>query len=116
MGSFYKQRQRYEAEKMAKQVMETPKFKEALKEQELRATLNALARFSFMMCGFLETRHGYKKKGLEKFLKFVLVGLEETEDNSDFFVEYENYYIEEFGLDVLASLGLGLEKREEQHG
>mgnify|MGYP003319152779 CR=1 FL=1 len=69
-----------------------------------------------MTCGFLETRHGYKKKGLEKFLKFVLVGLEETEDNSDFFVEYENYYIEEFGLDVLASLGLGLEKREEQHG
>ena len=35
MGSLNKQRKRYEAEKMAKQVMETPKFKEALKEQEL---------------------------------------------------------------------------------
>ena len=112
MSKLDKLRKRYEAEKMAKKVMDNPAFKEAMRQQEERATLNALARFTFMMCGFLETRHGYKKKGLEKFLKSVLAGLKETEDNSDFFIEYENYYNDEYGLDVLAALGLGLEEKE----
>ncbi len=112
MGSLNKIRKRYEAEKMAKQVMASPKFKEAMKEQEERAVLNALARFAFMMCGFLETRHGYKKDGLKKFLAFVMVNLQCTDDNEDFFLDYDKYYKDEYGLDVLAELGLGLEKND----
>lgn len=111
MGSINKQRKRYEAEKMAKQVMETQKFKEAMKQQEERAVLNALARFVFIMCGFLETRHGYKKDGLKKFLAFVMVNLQCTDDDLNFFLDYEKYYKSEYGLDVLAELGLGLEEK-----
>lgn len=109
MAKIDKYRKRYEAEKMAKQVMDSPQFKEAMRQQEERAVLNALARFSFMMCGFLETRHGYKAEGLKKFLKFVTVSLECTEDDSNFFLEYDKYYKDEYGLDVLGELGLGLE-------
>lgn len=63
------------------------------------------------MCGFLETRHGYKAAGLKKFLDFVVVSLKETEDNIEFFKDYDVYYKEEYGLDVLAELGLGLEEK-----
>ncbi len=111
MGSLAKQRKRYEAEKMAKKVMDAPAFKEAMRQQEERAVLNALARFTFIMCGFLETRHGYKKEGLKKFLQFVGTSLDETENNDDFFIGYDQYYKSEYGLDVLGELGLGLEEK-----
>ena len=111
MSRLDRMRKKYEVEKMTLQVIDSPKFKEVLKEHEEKAVLHALARFTFMMCGFLETRHGYKANGLKKFLKSVLAGLKETEDNSDFFIEYENYYKDEYDLDVLAELGLGLEEK-----
>lgn len=111
MGSLNKQRKRYEAEKMAKQVMETPKFKEALKEQELRATTNAIARLAFIACEFLENNHGYKKVGLKKFLKYLLDCLEYTGTDEEFFLTHDKYYKEIHGLDVLAELGLGLEEK-----
>ena len=110
MGYLDKMRQREAKRKLAEEVMNTPEFKEVMRQQEERAVLNALARFTFMMCGFLETRHGYKKDGLKKFLAFVLVNLKCTEDNSDFFKDYDAYYKDEYGLDVLAELGLGLEE------
>ena len=111
MSRLDKMRKRYEAEKMAKQVMETPVFQDAIRQHEEKAVIHALARFAFMMCGFLETRHGYKKEGLKKFLQFVNVNLQCTEDDVNFFLEYENYFKEEYGLDVLGALGLGLEEK-----
>jgi hypothetical protein len=72
----------------------------------------ALARFAFMMCGYLETRHGYKKDGLNRYLSFLLVNLECTSDDDDFFEEYDKYYKSEYGLDVLAALGMELGEKE----
>jgi hypothetical protein len=111
MGSLLKQRKRYEAEKMAKQVMNTPSFKETLKEQEIRATTNAIARLAFIACEFLENNHGYKKVGLKKFLKYLLDCLEYTGTDDEFFITHEKYYKEMMGLDVLAELGLALEEK-----
>lgn len=110
MGYLDKMRQREAKRKLAEEVMNTPEFKEAMRQQEERAVLNALARFTYMMCGFLETRHGYKKDGLKKFLAFVMVNLQCTDDNAMFFKEYDEYFKDEYGLDVLAELGLGLEE------
>ena len=111
MGYFEKQRKRQATEKLTREVMNTTEFKQAMKLQEEQAVLNALGRFTFMMCGFLETRHGYKKAGLEKFLAFVKTSLECTADSADFFKDYDEYYKDEMGLDVLDSLGLGLEAK-----
>ena len=111
MSYWDKVRKKEARKKLTQEVLNAPEFKEYMRQHEEQAVLNALGRFTFMMCGFLETRHGYKKKGLEKFLKSVIAGLEETEDNVDFFKDYDAYYKDEFGLDVLAELGLGLEEK-----
>ena len=111
MGSLNKQRKRYEAEKMAKRVMDAPQFKEALKEQEIKATTNAIARLAFISCEFLENNHGYKKVGLKKFLKYLLDCLEYTETDDEFFLTHDKYYKTIHGLDVLGELGLGLEEQ-----
>lgn len=111
MASFYKQRKRYEAEKMTKQVMSNPKFKEAMKEQEIRATANAIAKLAFISCEFLENKHGYKKAGLENFLKYLLHFVGEIGTDEEFLITQDKYYKEIYGLDVLAKLGLGLEEK-----
>ena len=109
MGNINKMRKRYESEKMAKRVMDTPEFKEAMRKQEEQSVLRAICTLSFMACGYLETRHGYKANGLKKFLDFIKVSLECSADDESFFVEYSKYYKEEYGLDVLDELGMGLE-------
>lgn len=111
MARIDKYRKRYEAEKMAHRVMDSPVFKEALKEQELRSTTNAIARLAFIACEFLENNHGYKKVGLKKFLKYLSDCLEYTGEDEDFFITHEKYYKEIMDLDVLGEIGLGLEDK-----
>ena len=104
----------HKLQKQIEKAMNTPEYKEAQRKQEEQEVLNALGRFVFMMCGFLETRHGYKAEGLKKFLAFVKVSLQCTEDNELFFKDYDAYFKYEYGLDVLGELGLGLESNSEE--
>ena len=112
MSYWDKVRKKEARRKITNEVLNAPEFKEYMQKHEEQAILNALGRFTFLMCGFLETRHGYKAKGLKKFLKSVLAGLKETDGNENFFVDYDAYYKEELGLDVLAELGLALEEKK----
>lgn len=112
MGSLNKQRKRWEAEKQAKEIMNTPRFKEAMKEQDIKSTANAIGRLAFISCEFLENNHGYKKAGLKKFLKYLADCIEYTSEDEDFFLTHDKYYKEIMNLDVLAELGLGLEEKQ----
>ena len=93
--------------------MKTQKYKEMQREMEAQNVANAIGKFAFIMCGFLETRYGYKKEGLKKFLAFLATSLKEPDDNDVFFVGYDKHYKEEYGLDVLGELGMGLEGEAE---
>lgn len=105
-----KELQKHKMRKQVEGILNSPEYKETQKKMEEQATVNALARLCFIVCGYLETRHGYKINGLKKFLAFVLLNLSCTENNEMFFREYDSYYKDELGLDVLAELGLGLEE------
>jgi hypothetical protein len=91
--------------------MDTPVFKEVMKEQQIKATANAIGRLAFIACEFLENNHGYKKVGLKKFLKYLSECIDYTGEDEDFFLTHEKYYKEIFDLDVLGELGLCLEDK-----
>ena len=112
MSKLDKMRRKYENEKSAKAVVETTAFKETMREYQVRATANAIARLAFITCEFLENTHGYKKAGLQKFLKYLLDCIKYTETDDDFFITQDKYYKEVHNLNVLAELGLGLEVKE----
>ena len=114
MGWQEKALKKHKSHKMLEEVMNTQEFKEKKREWEAQNVADAIAKFAFIMCGFLETRYGYKKEGLKKFLAFFAKSLKETDDNDDFFVDYDKYYKYEYGLDVLGELGLGLEEENER--
>ena len=111
MAKMDKYRRRYEAEKKAKEIMDTPRFKEAMKEENIRATANAIGRLAFIACEFLENHHGYKKVGLKKFLEFLSWSIDYTGEDDEFFLTHDKYYKEEMDLDVLKELGLRLEDK-----
>lgn len=111
-----KELQKHKIRKMVEEAMNTPEFKEMQRQNEEKAVLNALGRFTFMMCEYLETRHGYKANGLKKFLKFVLGCLDYTGDNELYFKDCHDYFLEEYGVDVLGELGLGIAKEGEENG
>ena len=110
MARIDKYRKRYEAEKKAKEIMDTPVFKEAMKEENIRATANAIGRLAFIACEFLENNHGYKKVGLKRFLKYLSECIDYTGEDEEFFLTHDKYYKEMLDLDVLKELGLGLEE------
>lgn len=110
MGWVEKALEKHKIQKQVEEALNTPEYKEFQRKQEEEAVLNALGRFTFMMCEYLETRHGYKGNGLKKFLAYVLHCLEYTGENEMYFKDCHDYFIEEYGVDVLAELGLGIEK------
>ena len=109
MSKWDKYRKKAENEKKAKEIMDTPVFKEMMKEQGVKATANAIGRLAFITCEFLETRHGYKKAGLKKFLEFLHYCINYAEEDNELFISYEKYFKDNFDLDVLAEIGLRLE-------
>lgn len=111
MAKLDKYRKRYEAEKKAKEIMDTPVFKEAMKEENIRATANAIGRLAFIACEYLENNHGYKKVGLKKFLKYLSDCIDYTGEDEEFFLTHDKYYKEMLNLDVLKELGLCLEDK-----
>lgn len=105
-----KELQKHKMRKQVEEILNSPEHKEMQKKMEEQAKVNALAWFCFIACGYLETRHGYKNNGLKKFLAFARSSLNSAEDEELFFKEYDTYYKDEFGLDVLAEFGLELEE------
>lgn len=112
MSRLDRKRRKYENEKSAKALVETMAFKESIREFQVKATTNAIGRLAFIACEFLENTHGYKKAGLQKFLKYLLDCIKYTEFDDEFFLTQDKYYKETYGLDVLAELGLRLEVKE----
>lgn len=99
--------------KMKKQVAEVlngEEYRHMQREMEERAVGNAIARLAFISCEFLENTHGYKKAGLKKFLKYLQDCIDYTMEDEDFFLTHDKYYKEMMDLDVLAELGMALEK------
>lgn len=112
MGYLDKMRKREENRKRAEAIIKTPAFQEYMREREEEAVLNALARFSFIACDFLETQHYYKRNGLKKFLAFVKKRMAYTEENELYFKEYHEYVLAEYEVDILGELGLAIEREE----
>lgn len=108
MGWVEKALERNKLQKQIEDILKSPEYKELQRKQEQDAVVNALARFSFIACSFLETHHNYKGNGLKTFLKHVLSHMEYTEENEQYFKEYYEYCKDEYNLDILAELGLGV--------
>lgn len=104
--------QKNKLQKQIDEILNGPEYKKMQEEFKTECVANALARFTFFACGFLETRYGYKKEGLKKFLEFIKLNLSCTEDDENFFITYSQHYKDEYDLDVLAELGLKLGDKE----
>lgn len=102
--------------KQVQEVMKSPEWKKLHREDQEQNVLQALCRFCFVACDFLEVRHNYGKKGMENFLDFVIKRMQYMEDNDQYFVEMQEYFLKNHNLDVLKRLGLKYVKDGEEDG
>lgn len=108
MGWANKMHKKHQTTKIVNQIMESKEWKEAKKKDQEQAVFNAFLRLSFFACEYLEEKHGYKKKGLQRFLKYMVELMDEPKDDQQYFIDAEKYYKEELGLDVMKELGLAI--------
>ena len=105
-----KAHKKIKAEKMAMEIMNSPRYREARKQDMQEATMNALATFTFIGLVYLEMNFRCKTKGFEKFIEFVKGTVIDFKEDEKWIEDSNEYYKETYGLDVLKRLGL--EKKE----
>lgn len=98
--------------KLVEQAMNSKEFKDARKEDMEQSVLKAFCRFCFVGCEYMELKHGYKKKGLENFLKFAKGRIEEIGDDEKYLMEVIDYYKENYDLDVATTLGVEINRED----
>lgn len=85
-------------EREVKKIMNGPEYKKIQKERDIELTKNALVNFSLIACGFLEVKHGYKGKGLEKFLEYLKKCIVEIGKDEGYLDAQKEYFQKEYGL------------------
>ena len=108
MGWREKQLKRHKAEQMAKDIIKSKKYQDARKADMEHAATNAYLRFCLVACDFLQIRHGYKKRGIENFLRYASEIMQYTLEDDQYFIDMNQVMIDECGIDVMAELGMGV--------
>ena len=106
MSYLNKQDKKVQMYKMIEQAMKTPQYQEARKKDVEQAALQAYMSFCMIACDYLNQMHNYKKNGLKKFLVYAAKRLKYVEENESYFIEMNDMFKEECGIDVLETLGL----------
>lgn len=107
MSWYDKQIKKQQAEKMAKELMNTKEYKDAQKQDRL----HSFALLCLTACDYLELKEGYRKKRILNFLQFMSGRMKYiADDNPDYCLEMNDYFKDEYGIDVLGTLGVKLER------
>lgn len=109
-----KAHKKHQIHKLVEQAMNSKEYQDARKEDMQQGALKAFCRFCFIGCEYMELKHGYKKNGLENFLKFAKGRIEEIGEDESYFEDAAKYYREEVGLDVMGTLRMKFEKETEE--
>ena len=115
MGWADKALEKHKMHKLLEQVLNSPEYREERRKWEEQAVLQALLRFTFICLEYLESKFRCKKNGFIKFLDFVKWTMKDLEEDEEYFDHCNGYYKENYDLDVMEYLGLGLVKKNEKH-
>lgn len=112
MGWVDKAHKKNQIHKLIEQAMNSPEYQMARKKDMEQSALRGLARFCLIGCLYMELNFRCGKKGLLKFLDFVKSNVEEIGEDEDYIKASNEYYKENYDLDVLEYLGMKFEGEE----
>jgi hypothetical protein len=108
-----KAHKKIQAEKMAKELMNTPQYREARRRDRESATIHALGMFMFMGMIWLEMNFNCKRKGLLRFLDFVKATVIDFKNDPNWLEASDAYFKETYNIDALGYLGMEVVKENE---
>ena len=113
MSRLDKIHKKIKAEKMAMEIMNSPRYREARRHDMQEATMRALLTFTFIGLVYIEMNFRCKRKGLEKFLEFVKGVVIDFKDDDKWLEASDEYFKETYGLDVVSYMGMEIRKVDE---
>lgn len=105
-----KAHKKIKAEKMAIEIMNSPRYREARRHDMQEATMRALATFTFIGMVYLEMTFRCKKAGLLKFLEFVKGTVIDFKDDDKWLEDSNEYFKDTYGIDVIDFMGMAIKK------
>lgn len=113
MGWADKAHKKIQAEKMAKELMNSQVYREARRKDKEEATLHATAMFTFIGMIWLEMNFRCKEKGLLRFLDFVKGTVIDFKKDPNWLEASNEYFKETYNIDALQYMGLEIVKENE---
>jgi hypothetical protein len=103
---------RINQERRVREIINSPVFKEEMKNQEKVARTKAYAEFIFITGDWLEKEHGYGKKRMRRFLEFAKKRLlYNLYENPNYYIEMAWFFNEKFKIDVFGMFGFEEESK-----
>lgn len=92
------------------EIENSQEWKERMHARDRQIALDTFAKYIFFTCEYLELNFGCRKKALEKFITFAMRRLNDVLDDKHYFRDIDAYYKNEIGINILKTLGLGIEE------
>lgn len=90
----------------ADELFRNKRYQENMQEWRREDTRRAIAMVILESMVYLETKHGYKKKGLASFLNFFLKDITNITNDPKYLEDANKYYKDILGMDVAEELGV----------
>jgi hypothetical protein len=111
MGYLDKMHKKAQIDKTIREIMNSPKYRQAVKKDQEQAAMRAYCNFCLMACDFLELRHNYGSRGLRNFLEFAVKRLHYiADDNDKYYEEMNQYFVDKFKVNVFDCMGIDIKK------
>ena len=101
--------------KLAKQIIDSPEYRERRKEDDEQNIMRAFASFALISADYLYRQFSCKAAGIKRFIDFVKPSMRYVKDDPDYFRLMNEAFVDEIGLDVMKELGMEFENEEERN-
>lgn len=117
MGYLDKIHKKAQMDKIVKDIMKSPQYRQAVKKDQEQAAMRAYCNFCLIACDYLEEHENYGSKRLRRFLEFAVKRMHYlADDNENYYQEMNGYFIKRFGVNVFESMGVEIVKEGADNG
>ena len=102
---------RAEINRLIRQAMQSPQFKEMRRKEMEQAVLQAMTKFAFIGCEWLDLEHEYHHDDFLRFAEWLRVRYIELGDDEGYLRDVSKYYKDKHDADIMRVLGTTFEKK-----
>ena len=97
--------------RLIKVAMKSPEFQKMYQKDLEQAVLQAMCKFAFIGCEWLDLEHEYQRDDFLRFAEWLRVRYIELGDDEGYLRDVSKYYKDKHDADIMRVLGTTFEKK-----